>query len=279
MFELVLSVDHESKEYRLFCEESDQAKGVTLDQSKLTLNYGVGNSLRLSTSPSGTSGDWTYFSLLGKTLSWDVDLSNVPCGLNATFYSVYLSQGMGYRDACATFFSATELDFMEANQYAWHTTFHCAPNDCGSAPPLGFGGTLSDPRYLFYDFSGKQTTIQLLYGPGEQYTINTRQPFHASIEFRLDTEGNLEAMLLSLTQGENGIGQQYNASNEEFKGWLNKLGKQIVCTPGIGKGNVLVWSLWTGGLNWLESPPCGYGSNPHCSATSCQFTISNIILE
>jgi len=274
MFSLEISEDGQEKDYRLFCEESDYAKGVVTDKASMTLNYGVGNSLRLSTSPSGTSGDWSYFSLLGKTLSWDVDLSNVPCGLNATFYSVYLSQGMGYRDACATFFSATELDFMEANRYAWHTTMHCAPNDCGGAPPMGFGGTISDPRYLFHDLSGQQTDPKRVYGPGEEYTINTLMPFHASITFGLDGTGNLSTTSVKLTQGSNAIGQQYDASNEQYKGWLAKLGQQMTCDT--GKGNVLVWSLWTGGLNWLESPPCGNGSNPKCTATSCQYTLSNI---
>ena len=148
-FYVTITTDDIPSSYRLFCVESDNSKGVTIEDSSMNINYGIGGSLRLSTSSTGKEGDWTYFDLLGKTLSWNVDLSNVPCGLNATFYSVYSKHGEGYRDACATYPSTTELDFMEANLYCWHTTLHRAHNDCGSAPPIGLGGTIQNSRYQF----------------------------------------------------------------------------------------------------------------------------------
>jgi hypothetical protein len=267
-----------SQNYRLFCAESDYAKGVntTPQGISMNLNYGVGGSLRLSTSPTGKEGDWTYFSLLGKTISWEIDLSNVPCGLNSTFYSVYLKDGQSYKDACATYPSTTELDFMEANKYSWHTTLHRANNDCGSAPPIGFGGTINNSKYQFYDVSGQQKNVNLLYGPGTQYLINTLENFTASIEFST-TNNILDSVNIILEQSGNKIGQSYNSNNEEYKGWLEALGKEMVVTE--TSGNVLVWSIWTGGLNWLESPPCGYNSKPKCDSNSCQYTISNINLQ
>jgi hypothetical protein len=278
---LVITLDETPQEFRLFCAEGDNARGVHLAGSSMNLNYGVGGSLRLSTSPSGKSGDWTYFHLLGKSLAWTVDLSNVPCGMNATFYSVLLSQGNGYRDACATFPSTTEMDFMEANQYAWHTTLHRKSGDCGSAPPVGVGGTISDSRYLFYDFSGHQTQSSLLYGPGTTYTINTLLPFQAKMDFILNSNnsstGDLVSVVITLSQDGNTIGQQFHVGNEEYKGWLAAIGKEIGVVDD-SQGNVLVWSLWTGNLNWLESPPCGRGASPRCTDTSCQFTISEISL-
>lgn len=280
VFSLQINQEGTPMTYRLFCAEGDQARGVTMteDNKVMNLNYGVGGSLRLSLSrPSGTSGNWSFIEMLGKTLTWTVNLSEVPCGLNATFYSVVLAQGQGYRDACATFPSTTELDFMEANRYAWHTTLHRGKNDCGSAPPLGTGGTVStasDPRYLFHDLVG-QAPSNALYGPGDTYAINTLLPFDASIQFHTEN-GVLTAVAVVLTQGDHAIGQSFTHSNEEYPGWLENLGKEIVCTP--TSGNVLVWSLWTGNLNWLESPPCGRGSSPHCTDTSCQYTISDIQL-
>jgi len=275
-FYLEVNQDSVPTTYRLFCAEGDQARGVTMTENNtvMNLNYGVGGSLRLSTSPSGTSGNWSYFPVLGKTISWTVDLSNVPCGLNATFYSVVLEQGWGYRDACATFPSTTELDFMEANRYSWHTTLHRGKNDCGSAPPIGIGGTVSnasDPRYLFHDLVG-QAPANTLYGPGENYQINTLLPFQASISFHTESEV-LVAVALVLSQGGHAIGQSFTETNEEYKGWLAGLGKEIVT------GNVGVWSLWTGNLNWLESPPCGKGSSPKCTNTSCQYTMSNFCIS
>jgi len=257
--------------YRLFCVESDYAKGVSTNADSMNLNYGVGGSLRLSTSPTGTEGNYYYFDLLGNKLSWNVDLSNVPCGLNATFYSVYLHNGDKYKDACATWTSTTELDFMEANQYCWHSTFHRASGDCGGAPPIGYGGTISDPRYLFKDLSGVQKDVKLLYGPGTQYVINTAEVFSASVQFN-STSQELTSIEVVLEQDGNQIGQTLDSTNEQYKGWLAALGKEMMNTA--TSGNVFVWSVWTGGLNWLESPPCGYNSFAKCNATSCQYTVS-----
>jgi len=272
-FYLTISQDDTAEAYRLFCAEGDHAKGVSCDGAVMNLKYGIGGSLRLSTSPTGTNTHWTYFSLLGKTLSWDVDLSNVPCGLNATFYSVFLHDGNSYRDACATFPSTTELDFMEANRYAWHTTLHRGSNDCGGAPPVGIGGTIQDPKYRFYDLNDIQKNASQLYGPGGSYTIDTLLPFHASISFEC-TSGVLTSVNIKLSQGAQGIGQSYTSSNEEYKGWLAALGTEMGAVT-TTSGNVLVWSLWTGGLNWLESPPCGRNSHPSCDADSCRYTVSN----
>jgi len=267
-FFLDVLVENIPTTYRLFCAEGDQARGVTMtDENRvMNLNYGVGGSLRLSTSSTGTSGNWSYVDVLGKTVSWTVDLSNVPCGLNATFYSVVLEQGEGYRDACATFPSTTELDYMEANRYAWHTTLHRGKNDCGSAPPIGYGGTISDSRYLFKDLVGN-TPTNALYGPGDTYQINTLLPFNASISFQTESDV-LVRVMVKLGQGDHAIGQSFDHTNEEYPGWLENVGKEIV------DRNVWVWSLWTGNLNWLESPPCGRGSSPRCTNTSCQYTIS-----
>ena len=263
-----------TSDFRLFCAEGDQTKGVSMENNNtsMTLNYGVGGSLRLSTSPTGKSGTWTSFHVLGNTLSWTVDLSNVPCGLNATFYSVVLQNGQSYRDACATFPSTTELDFMEANQYAWHTTLHRGKNDCGPAPPIGCGGTISDPKYHFQDLTHPENKdTSFLYGPGESYKINTLFPFQASLSFETETD-ELVAVGLILTQGLNSIGQSFTSDNEEYKGWLKGLGNEIK------DGSVFVWSLWTGNMDWLESPPCPKWSSVKCTPTSCQYTISNISL-
>uniref|UniRef100_A0A6C0K4R1 Uncharacterized protein n=1 Tax=viral metagenome TaxID=1070528 RepID=A0A6C0K4R1_9ZZZZ len=275
-FFLTIDINSNPTIYRLFCVESDYAQGVSITGSSMNLNYGVGGSLRLSTSPTGTDGNWSYFDLLGKTISWDVDLSNVPCGLNATFYSVYLQNGSQYLDACATNPATTELDFMEANLSSWHTTFHSKNNDCGGAPPLGYGGTINDPRYEFVDLSGVQKNPTLLYGPGDQYVINTLLPFHASIALNT-TAGVLSSVVLTLTQGLGAIGQSYTTANEQYPGWLAQIGTEIVNTA--TSGNVLVWSVWTGGLDWLESPPCSANAQPTCTSTSCQFTISNTSIQ
>lgn len=281
-FHVNISKNGEEQDYRLFCQEGDQNKGVTFENNnqKMMINYGVGGSLRLSTSPTGKSGNWSFFDLFGNTLSFEVDLSNVPCGLNATFYSIVLEDGQKYRDACATFPSTTELDFMEANRYVWHSTFHRQKNDCGSAPPLGYGGTIRDPKYLFHDLSGTVTDSSKLYGPGTDFVINTLLPFQVSISFikEIKEENEILVAISVVLSQQHCIGQSITEENEEYKGWLKELGEEIKMKK-TNAGNVMVWSLWTGGLNWLESPPCPSGSSPKCTTTSCQYAVSNISIK
>lgn len=269
-----------STTFRLYCTESDYAQGIVADGgNQMTLAYN--QSHRLATSSDGQDKDWAFVPLFNKTIQWTVDLSTVPCGLNATFYSTNLQQGQAYADACATNPGATEFDFMEANQYAWHSTLHLKSNDCGQAPPIGYGGTINNPKYLFTDTS---TTSQTnTYGPGTQFSINTLLPFTATITQTVDSStGNLTVVNVALTQtGASGttrkITAQWDVTNEEYPGWLTQFGQQINDTSSTN-GNVLFWSLWTGGLDWLESPPCPVGASASTD-TSYVYSISDISID
>lgn len=76
-----------------------------------------------------------------------------------------------------------EMDMMEANKYAWHTTPHkCdAPN--------------SNHHYFNCDRGGCGKSIWSVdpraYGPGGQFRINTNAPFHVKMEFN-ESGGNLD---------------------------------------------------------------------------------------
>jgi hypothetical protein len=262
-FFVSLLLDSLPTTFRLFCTESDYTQGIVADGTNL-VSIEYNQSHRLATSTNGQNTSWAFVPLFNKTIEWTVDLSNIPCGLNATYYSTNLTVGQQYADACATNPGATEFDFMEANQSAWHTTLHLKNNDCGSAPPIGYGGTITDPKYLFTDSAtGSQ---QNTYGPGTQYSVNTLFPFTASITQTI-VSGNLTTLTLTLTQTivSNGtstkrITAKFDATNEEYPGWLTAFGQEINDTSSTN-GNVIFWSLWTGGLDWLESPPCPYGSS------------------
>jgi hypothetical protein len=264
-FFVSILVDSANTVYRLFCTESDYTQGITATGTP-TIEMVYNSSHRLATSTNGQDQNWAFVPLFNKTIQWTVDLSTIPCGLNATFYSCNLKQGQSYADACATNPSATEFDFMEANQSAWHTTLHLQNNDCGSAPPIGIGGTISDSKYLFKNADGTTTNT---YGLGIQYTINTQFPFTAAITQTVDSNGVLQKVQLTLAQSQsqlNGIGNggqitaQWDETNEEYPGWLAAFGNEINTTS-TTNGNVLFWSLWTGGLDWLESPPCPCGAS------------------
>jgi hypothetical protein len=226
---------------------------------------------RLATSTDGKDRDWAFVHLFNTTLEWTVDLSTIPCGLNATFYSAKQSVGSQYVDACATNPSETEFDFMEANRDSWHTTLHLKVNDCGQAPPIGYGGTISKPEYLFKDTNG---STQNTYGAGDEFTINTLLPFQAKIVQTVNEQQQLVSVALSLTQNTRGVSVKLDSSNEEYPGWLQKFGEEINDTAS-DYGNVFYWSLWTGGLDWLESPPCPQGASTPTSDTD-QYKISNI---
>lgn len=269
-FYVSIDIGGVAQTYRLYCTESDYATGITATGKNLiTLQYN--QSHRLATSSNGQDTQWAFVPLFNKTIEWTVDLSTVPCGLNATFYSGKETIGSAYADACATNPSATEFDLMEANQSSWHTTLHLKDNDCGSAPPIGFGGTINDPKYLFKNPDG---SVDNTYGYGSDYTINTEKPFTAKIEQKVNDENVLESLTLTLTQGDKSIEAGFDSSNEEYPGWLQKFGEELNDVT-EETGNVLFWSLWTGGLDWLESPPCPNGSSA-ATDPGFSYTISDM---
>jgi hypothetical protein len=273
-FYVLLNINASSEIYRLYCTESDFTQGIIAIGTNL-ISIAYNQSHRLATSSNGTDTNWAFVPLFSKIIEFDVDVSKIPCGLNATFYSTNLKIGSQYLDACATSPGATEFDFMEANKYAWHTTLHLKNNDCGSAPPIGFGGTINNSAYLFTDTTTISQTFT--YGPGTQYSINTEYPFHVNITQTIDS-GNLTSVILTLSQTLNNITKSIRAqldnTNEEYPGWLTEFGQEINTTSAT-QGNVLFWSLWTGGLDWLESPPCPQGVSPPVDPSNI-YTISNM---
>lgn len=269
-FFVTIVVNNNNVLYRLYCTESDYAQGIIANGSD-TIIIKYDQPHRLATSTDGKDRDWAFVPLFNTTLEWTVDLSTIPCGLNATFYSAKERVGSQYADACATNPPDTEFDFMEANRDSWHTTLHLKINDCGQAPPIGYGGTISNPEYMFKDAKG---SVENTYGPGDQYTINTLLPFQAKIVQTVNAQQQLTSVELTLTQNTQSVSVTLDSSNEEYKGWLQEFGNEINNTT-ADYGNVFYWSLWTGGLDWLESPPCPAGaSSPTTDAD--QYKISNI---
>lgn len=269
-FFVKIIVNNSNVLYRLYCTESDYAQGIIANGTD-TIIIKYDQSHRLATSSNGTDKNWAFVPLFNTTLEWTVDLSTIPCGLNATFYSAKEQVGNTYADACATNPSETEFDFMEANRESWHTTLHCKENDCGQAPPIGYGGTISDPRYMFQDAKG---SVKNTYGAGTQYTINTLMPFQAKLIQTVNDQKQLIAVKLTLTQNGQSIFAKIDSSNEEYPGKLQAFGEELDNTT-LTYGNTFYWSLWTGGLDWLEAPPCPQGASAPTSDTD-QYKISAI---
>ena len=75
--------------------------------------------------------------LLGGSVEWDIDLSNVGCGCNAAIYMVLMpgknTNGVPNPGEWGNYYCdandvggqwCPEMDMMEANNLAWHTTPH-----------------------------------------------------------------------------------------------------------------------------------------------------------
>lgn len=157
----------------------------------------VGSRLYLGTSGSG----YTFLKLKNKQLSVEVDVSDLPCGLNSALYLVRMSAptpelerlGVGYGDAqCPKNMRfvgsmpnhqnqlgscATEIDLIEANSHAFAWTLHpcskqgaCANRACDDS--CDTSGADSNPyREGFTEF----------YGPKK--VLNSSQPFVAVTQF------------------------------------------------------------------------------------------------
>jgi tripartite-type tricarboxylate transporter receptor subunit TctC len=59
------------------------------------------------------------------------------------------------------------------------------------------------------------------------------------MDFIQNSTGDLVSVVIKLSQGENTIGQQFYVGNEEYKGWLAAVGKEIGVVDD-SQGNVLV---------------------------------------
>jgi len=123
-----------------------------------------------------------------------VDVSQVGCGCITGVYLVEWGDG-GDCDASGSFGGRCgEIDLMEANKYAWHTTLHNPQDHPGLAG--GFGGMQQDdmmygkgPR----DMSGEQ------YGPGGSI-IDTNLAFNVAVSFPKRSDGSLADMVVMLYQ-------------------------------------------------------------------------------
>ena len=203
--------------------------GASSDGKALTLKYvtqttygtNIGSRFYLL-NPDGES--YYGFKLLGKEFSYDVDVSQLPCGLNGALYFVSVPLdgekssinkagapfGTGYGDAqCTKGIKFTggvvntadygacsqELDVWEANSEATAFAPHTCANDkvelCKTDVTCGNGAN----RYLGLcdkdgtDFNLFRNGFTNMYGKGKM--IDTSKPFTVTTRFHTDASGHL----------------------------------------------------------------------------------------
>ena len=157
------------------------------DQNKIILQHNAQVQIAETGASAYGPNIFMKYKLLGKTLSYTVDLSSIGCSCNSAFYLVtmpgYGSNGQPTPGQYGTYYCDAndvggtwcwEFDIQEANKYVTATT----PHSC-SQPPGGYisscdrGGCGTNSHNV--DGNG--------IGPGGQYKINTQSPFKYAITF------------------------------------------------------------------------------------------------
>lgn len=143
-------------------------------------------------------GDYASLKLLGKTLRYTVDLSGAGCGCDARLSLVPMRHS-SERSKCGDYYcsarsddcgaSCAEIALQDANQYAWSSSLHTHDDASGASVGYG-GGDLTTGRREWNDGQ---------YGPGAE-CIDTSWPFSVEVKFPVSSDGDLEAMEVTLTQ-------------------------------------------------------------------------------
>lgn len=273
------------------------AAGVVTSGSSMTLSQYVPSESGLSSvSPrvyllDNDKSDYVSFQLLGQELTFDVDLSTLPCGQNGALYLSEMdisggrtdlntgaaNYGAGYCDAQCPVqtwkngtlntdksgFCCNEMDILESNRAAAAFTPHPCADDASNCDKGGCGFNPYNQGYHDY------------WAPGG--TLDTSKPFTVVTQFITDdgtTSGTLSEIRRIYQQGSVTVpsaisapgGDSINStwcaavdgSAEQF-GSLNTMGKAL------GRGMVLAFSMWndnTQFMNWLDE-----GANGPCNAT------------
>jgi len=139
--------------------------------------------------------DYANLHLLGKTLSYTVDLNQVGCGCNAQLHLIPMRQNKR-PGRCKDFFCGPSqghfcgetcaiIRVQDGNQYSWLTGLHAGSDPHGTS--RGYGG------------SQRRDWNESQYGPGAD-CIDTSWPFDVALFFDTNDSGNLDSVTLTLYQ-------------------------------------------------------------------------------
>jgi len=250
--------------------------GGTVEDGSLTLSHNSGFTLFSEFKDKWEPENILQLKLLGKTLSFTVDLSKVGCACNVAFYLI----GAPGRDWNGKPFAGPknsgqppyycdanqvggqwcpEVDIMEANDH----TFAATPHKC-DAPVNGHYNSCDRSG------SGKNTRDEpSSYGPGETYTIDTRHPFQVETEFP-EKSGILIGMTTTLRQAGRQVVLNHSSSDSDY---LKALTDAMAAGMSL---RITYWGDSADTMAWLDGPPCGQEA---CSATAGKAVISNVSVK
>lgn len=268
--ELAIMVNGQPQTKYVLSGSEDKAKGhIQVNGSRLTLTGGGRVYLGESNSDAFSLNSFYMMPLLGKRLTFDLDMSQVGCNCNGALYVVSMpaynsaqqpvpgKDGSYYCDANQVGgVYCPEMDILEANKFAMASTAHT----CQYQPPHYYstcdrGGC--GKNVLDADGGG--------YGPGKR--IDTNRPFTLSVSFITGGNGRLSTITNEFTQ--NGQSLKFDACNSDYLQWMG------MSLPGI----VMTMSLWgtgDGGMSWLDGKSGCHGG---CNLAGSRVIFSNLRLD
>ncbi|CAK0859706.1 unnamed protein product [Prorocentrum cordatum] len=191
-------------------------------------------------------GEYSSINLLGRRLSFSVDLSGAQCGCVVAMYLTPLARspqpgtcGSDYycdaAEVCGV--RCEELDIMEANTHAWHTTAHTASDTAGVG--TGIGGSASG-------------IAPDMYGPGSAAGIDTLRPFDVAAD--ISEDGTEIIATLSQEAREVSVNLTYPGLEQALR-----------------EGMAPILSYWhqpaSGDLQWFDGAVCAADDPAACGET------------
>jgi len=219
--------------------------------------------------------------LLGHQLSLTVDLNGAGCGCNVAFYLTSMGQNDADVDSeCGDYYcdannicgaSCSEIDIMEANQYAWHSTLHDKHDHSGFGMGYGGGG---------YGWNGPRDWEQLDYGPGGR-CVDTDQPFRLETAFPLNEDCKFAGVEVTVWQLGKPCKLNLDLSNYPARGM-----QELHDALKAGMVPVVSYSS-SDNLGWLDGGgsdrkgPCARDAPDKCrsSVTLANFSIHKLDVE
>ncbi len=165
-----------------------------------TLTFDYNNRMYLSTQQEVDKSAYFTPNMLGGSLEYDVDLSQVGCGCVTALYTI-LMPAVDYEEDPFAYCDANqvdghwcpEFDIMEANKYSYRATGHTCdePNLQGEYSNCDRHGQCSVDIHsngVLDDFK-----------PGSTVGIDTENEFHVRIDYHKDSAGQFSGYTVTMT--------------------------------------------------------------------------------
>jgi len=234
--------------------------GFNTSAGRLSMHHNSGLSVTTTCGDHWDPQGFRALQLLGKTVSFTVDLSRVGCNCNL---ALYLTQPPArsedgsfakgdcpwspyYCDAnqvCGSW--CPEVDIMEANTHAFQST----PHKCDAPSPTG--------HYSKCDRAGcSQNTEHMggnVYGPGPSYRIDTTRPFTVRTTFRGNADSAYPTFtgMITVLQQE---GREVIQDHAECGNYLSDLARPMAAGMAL---RITYWGDRPSNMSWMDSAVCG----------------------